>query len=298
MLKKLPSFVLLIIFTVSLCFSQNFKVREGLTTAINSSGISNPELLMCAAMNGTIAGSPISLEFNINIGVANAWLYFFRSADDHNTKKSVAVSRQMNIFIPIPLPNNQYFDSLDNEFDLAFSLNDVPWMDSDSIIVYLRNYQVYLDFINNHSNSSVSYVYLMKPDHDPGKPDNTYWLIMINASDTSLGCFVNALTGEVMCQEIPISSVEENEIGNYELSIYPNPAKDNLFITLPDRLSTINNELQIFDSEGKLIYSFAVKPVDGVNLISIPVKLFSAGHYFVNITSAKGILSGKFIIEK
>src|SRR3989339_678662 len=272
MLKKLPSFVLLIIFTVSLCFSQNFKVREGLTTAINSSGISNPELLMCAAMNGTIAGSPISLEFNINIGVANAWLYFFRSADDHNTKKSVAVSRQMNIFIPIPLPNNQYFDSLDNEF--------------------------YLDFINNHSNSSVSYVYLMKPDHDPGKPDNTYWLIMINASDTSLGCFVNALTGEVMCQEIPISSVEENEIGNYELSIYPNPAKDNLFITLPDRLSTINNELQIFDSEGKLIYSFAVKPVDGVNLISIPVKLFSAGHYFVNITSAKGILSGKFIIEK
>jgi len=288
--------ILFVLFSVTLCYSQNFKAKDGLNPAKNKANLSNPELMLCATINGTIPGVPITLAFDINTGNATAWLYVIRSADDNNIKKSIIVGKLFNNFVTYDIEVNQIVDSL--PFEPAGSLNDIQWIDSDVMANNLKNYQDYKDYLNAHSDATISLVTLSYNGDYPYIPiGSTYWIAKIDAAGTtSLVCAVNAINGDVICFDEP-SAVEENEIGNYKLNIYPNPASDNIFIILPDGLSTSNNELQIFDSEGKLAYNFNVKPVVGVNLISIPVKLFSSGQYIVNITTAKGVITGKFIID-
>ncbi len=295
--SKYTFVILFVLFSVTLCYSQNFKAKEGLNTARNSSGITNPELLLCAAVNGTVQGSPVPLVFDINSGVANAWVYYFRSGDDNNIKKMMICYKLFNNYVANEIPVTQILDSL--PFNPAGSLNDIQWIDSDVMANNLKNYQDYKDYLNAHSDATISLVTLSFNGDYPYIPiGSAYWIAKIDATNSSsLFCAVNAINGDVICFD-ESTAVEDNEHSNNQINIFPNPSKENLFISLPEGITSFSKELQIFDSEGRLIYSFAVKPVDGVNLISIPVKLFSAGNYILRITTTNGLLNGKFIIEK
>jgi len=82
----------------------------------------------------------------------------------------------------------------------------------------------------------------------------------------------------------------EDQINNQTVRIYPNPANDVLHITYNGALEV---SLQVFDLQGKLLIS---KPNNWLDqTMTIPLDQLAAGAYFVRLTSAKGVMTQKFL---
>jgi len=104
--------------------------------------------------------------------------------------------------------------------------------------------------------------------------------------------------GEVICYKFPFrftcshdcdktgkrsSSTGDSEFGN--LSIYPNPARDNIYIDGFDLKSTSIYEVQFIDQFGRVLSRQNVKS----DQVEIQVKDFSSGLYFVKISDLHGL---------
>lgn len=86
------------------------------------------------------------------------------------------------------------------------------------------------------------------------------------------------------------TGVKENNRPTF--SIYPNPAKDILYL---DASSHVLNEVYIFDVYGKRVKQIDVKAQQ--KTIEIEVDNFCSGIYFITISSNEGTQTQKFIIK-
>jgi hypothetical protein len=84
-----------------------------------------------------------------------------------------------------------------------------------------------------------------------------------------------------------------NELGNLDVKIYPNPAKEKLFIEL-DRNHTVQ-QLEMLDMLGKLVLTKQVEK--NSNLLEISVNELSKGSYLLKLTSEEGSWIGKVVVE-
>jgi hypothetical protein len=84
----------------------------------------------------------------------------------------------------------------------------------------------------------------------------------------------------------------ETPFENY-LRIYPNPADGMLNIILPAPV-TKETPLKVFDNFGKQIYSGVFRSGEGMR--TLRTKDFSAGVYFIEISTADGIIRKKAMI--
>lgn len=84
------------------------------------------------------------------------------------------------------------------------------------------------------------------------------------------------------------NSINDSNADQYQISIYPNPAKNN--ITISNRGSIIKNVF-IYDISGKLVKSY----FPDNNLITESIAGLENGIYFVNVTTDKGISVQKII---
>jgi len=80
--------------------------------------------------------------------------------------------------------------------------------------------------------------------------------------------------------DIVLGIAEQEEID--ELSVYPNPADDELNIRFSVNASS-NANIQIQDVYGKIVQNNYVNAVEGSNLVMMDTQNLSAGVYFVNI---------------
>lgn len=87
---------------------------------------------------------------------------------------------------------------------------------------------------------------------------------------------------------ISTNSIEDYSANQYQISIYPNPAKNN--ITISNRGSIIKN-IFIYDLSGKLVKSY----FPDNNHVTESIAGLKNGIYFVNITTEKGISVRKII---
>ena len=84
------------------------------------------------------------------------------------------------------------------------------------------------------------------------------------------------------------AGVEQFELNNDQLTIYPNPASDNLeIITQP------KSTIEILNIEGQLIKS--LKLTDGKT--ELDVSDFASGVYIIRAMTDKGIMMKKFVKE-
>ena len=105
---------------------------------------------------------------------------------------------------------------------------------------------------------------------------------------------VSAGTDYVQEFEILVSSVGiNNELGtkNYELIIYPNPAKDELRVE--------NGELKmekitVYNSVGQIV--MAVSSVNATSY-SLNVERLNSGLYFISVQTKDGVVNGKFVVK-
>jgi hypothetical protein len=81
-----------------------------------------------------------------------------------------------------------------------------------------------------------------------------------------------------VCDSILFTSVIESNINmNKDLSVYPNPANENLTITIPNTLG-INKQILIYNSMGKL-----VKEISALQSESINISDLYSGIYFIQL---------------
>jgi hypothetical protein len=67
-----------------------------------------------------------------------------------------------------------------------------------------------------------------------------------------------------------------------KISIYPNPASENLFVSVT-RNTTVNAAIEIYTSGGQKVYVLQNQPVSGTQIFTVPVKQLGRGVYFVTV---------------
>ena len=87
---------------------------------------------------------------------------------------------------------------------------------------------------------------------------------------------------------VSTNSIEENNVNQYQLSIYPNPAINNITISNP---GSIIKNVSIYDLSGQLVKSY----FRDSNLVTETIADLQNGIYFVNVITDKGVFVKKII---
>ncbi|MFN5844377.1 MAG: T9SS type A sorting domain-containing protein [Flavobacteriia bacterium] len=95
-------------------------------------------------------------------------------------------------------------------------------------------------------------------------------------------------------EDLVIGLAEEGEIG--ELSLYPNPASDevNIRFALSQAENTI---LQIRDVAGRISGKYEIKANEGANLVMLNTADLAAGSYFVTIQAGTATSTLQFVVK-
>jgi len=88
---------------------------------------------------------------------------------------------------------------------------------------------------------------------------------------------------------------EEFEIGG-DLSFYPNPATDQLTISLPDDITQSIKQVALYNSTGKMVYKESNQWSTESISIDIGARLLSSGTYTAVLNSESNIYRGNFVI--
>ena len=96
----------------------------------------------------------------------------------------------------------------------------------------------------------------------------------------------------VMYQPDMVTAVDDPIIFNNTMKLYPNPARDQLFL---DGESDETTQIRIFDLQGRVIYQQKIAPFAGTH--RIPIGTFNKGMIFVEWWTSEGRFINKVIVE-
>lgn len=301
MKKSLLSILFLFLFAYSAANAQfeSFLAKQGLEKAIAAAaadGITNPELLLVMSMKRTITVTnpldqsdlDIEVQFNIDDGTSNVWLYLFRSADDHEMKATIGVVKVMIVGLYAQKISDFEFEIpvLGSDFDET--LNGVNWIESDQMAGIFKQESSLMDFIDANPNPETEVVALsMNPEFPFISEEMPAWYYAILANDDSHICVLNNNNQSVVCQD-DFLGVEE-VLGSDDIGIAPNPANDFIGLDIPESYNKINANVSIFDAYGREVYSAELKSK------RIDASAFSPGMYVIRINNGSQIMSSRFI---
>lgn len=292
--------LLIVLFTLSLSINsysqllESYKPTDGLSHAIDkakSDGISAPQLLLIGTYNGSLAGSGIVLNYDLNAGTSTAWAYLISSQSDTNIKSTYVVTQASILgaktWLALKLDNAIITSKI--PFMPTQSLNEIKWIDNDIASSYILKNDKYVTYKANNPSSSVEFVGLAVNTYPFFQQNQPYWLYMFkNNSTPDFICGVNALTGETECTSY--SSVNESSNDNGKVTLYPNPSSDNIFIKLSDQSDNFHYEsIKIFDNTGNLCKYFPANNYFNSNIIELPVSDLSTGNYIIEIRINRNI---------
>ncbi|MEA3495659.1 MAG: T9SS type A sorting domain-containing protein [Bacteroidota bacterium] len=90
------------------------------------------------------------------------------------------------------------------------------------------------------------------------------------------------------------SGIDES-IENLEVKIYPNPAKENIFVSISKQQTRIH--LQLINPQGKNILEEDFEAYNEKNIKEIDVSKLAKGIYFIKISSDNSVVLKKFVLE-
>jgi len=186
-------------------------------------------------------------------------------------------------FAVFPNPANDYFI-------IEYALGEKEDLKDVSIALFNNKGAEVMNFeLNTHANQLLAIC-----DHlDPG----IYWCRKINKGKVTNEEKVIIERDAVSENNSGKTSGYENEIGNNEFKLYPNPAKDYFIISykLDDKTSK-NNVIQITDSKGSIIKE--IKVDDNTNKLTVSSSDWVKGVYTVNLISNEDIIESVTLVVK
>ena len=85
-------------------------------------------------------------------------------------------------------------------------------------------------------------------------------------------------------------------MANETLNGYPNPTRNNYTLSIPDHLQKTACNLQLFSVEGKLVLEETIASLS--DKVTVDMRHFESGLYYVKMTTKSESLMGKIIVEK
>lgn len=280
---------------------QNFKAMEGFTQAesdLKAKNFSNPELLFAGSMKQKITVpliGDVQVLFNINDGTSNAWMYLFRSADNHDSLKAIAVVKIPFLGIKSQEINVSSILDAGLTINKERSLASFQWKDSDVMSGVLKNNSEFMAFYNSHTTLDTFAIALLVNTQFPYiAKDQPYWTALMAQGSDNKACAVQAVSLETSCSTL--NSVLP-EIPDYKVEIFPNPSivGAGLFINLSNNnyinasLTNLIGDVNIPIISGQL--------ANGSYRFDIPVNSLSKGFYLVKISLENELIIKKLVIE-
>lgn len=295
-MKTLFTLFFFVLFSYS-AYSQGaleyFTAQEGVasvTSEASEDGISDPTFVFIGTANQSITIpflGDVKIEFLMESGTSNTWLYILRSKSNDELRLAYAVVK-----IPVLGFQAQQFPVEDvigegQDIDLTTSLSDTDWMDSDAAATVFQTSTELYNFYTNNPEPDVLVVGLFINTSIPFvNEDEPIWGITIEANGVAKACAANAETGDLTCSEF--TSVEEY-LSIDQIELFPNPARDMININLPSEM-TAGNSIEILDPLGRVV-AVINDNYEG----TIDISGLSTGTYFLRINTGNQIFTGKFL---
>lgn len=297
------------------CYSQPFKARDAvqaiLTQAANDT-ITNAKIINIATIGdttglGSLIPSTLSALININFNESNGnnalWIYTVvgkKGTDTAHSATYIAIRPFVQFLIfPFALPD---LGGIDNPFTLsALSSN---FLNSDSLVKKITRNPVFKQYRAKHpaSKFTIAAIGMNDTARRLGTleiPVGPLWTAFIGTggifADDSLNPPLNCLVpagipnAEALCFADEPTSVDEELTGNSDIRLYPNPASDNLTISVAPELYSPQAKIEVYSLLGNQILSYnETMLAQGVGLV-IPTATLPNGNYFVSYRGANGI---------
>jgi hypothetical protein len=298
-MKKILLIAIIAIISVSAANAQlleYFTAKDGAAFAlqeVQADGLTDPELLMVGTLMASydveVLGT-ISTEFQVDDGTANVWTYMFREKDNSENIVAMAVAKVFILgYVSFPIPLE---DLAGIPVDPGYPI-PANWLDSDAFSSKLKeddNFLTYYYSASDPDNWVIGlYVNTTIPFIEIGQP---YWGIVIYDGGTEYACSMHATTQDFECTGVV--TVEEKQI--VEVIAYPNPAVDQLNVTLPEDIKRNHFQVKIVDILGNTIQVMDQNFVS--NTLTLSVDNLNTGTYLIEIVSDEYIYTGKFTIAK
>jgi hypothetical protein len=287
-------------------FAQPYLMNEGIAAAKKvaaDSGWKSPKMVSIVTLGDTTGlGQIVSLiggVYDIKTGKSPIWIYVVSALD-----KSDSVITKLIAFIKVPILGFQQFPIPDGAGpgDIPFVPQDtIPSnvLNSDIIATKLKADMGFKTYNAKYPTAKPPFIVVFtSPFELPGVnfPAGTpMWLF--NFADTKTqepvyDCYVNAITGEVICQA-PLS-MNETVIAQEELHVSPNPVANgnSAQLNIPASMFDPHATISIVNILGETVFTFN-------SLLNIGEKLqlpqFSPGSYFVRYTTQTGYVHTPFV---
>lgn len=254
-----------------------FKAREAITASTNlaSSELESPVLIGLGAANVAKINPEITVDisFNIQNGSSNLWLYSFMEASDITKTTFVPLIKSFGNF----LDARTFIGGFEIDVEFPLVPLEESFADSDEFVTYLNASSDYSTMKSKHSDTEYEIVGISTNVLEDGSYGDPTWLIVYSdeTNEDRFRCTVNGLNGETICEEFT-NSVEVNYTLNSDLKVYPQPANDEIIVTLKESY----NNIKIVDILGNEIKANSQYLLNN-NLLNVDISSLETGVYFI-----------------
>ncbi len=272
-----------------------FKASDGLTKAAELAGaeIQNPVLIGIGAANTKKMFPNLSQDasFNLENGNSNGWLYGFMNGQDDAQTTLIPLIKTFGTYLDIrtivpslPLDGIE-FPALKLEGDYKLA---------DYFMGFLKSKTNYSDLVTAHPEASFTFISLNAMEKEDGTIEEPHWYIYYRdeANNDVFACRMNAINGtDGECKITQTSTSVEKDF-NYkrELKLYPQPAGDEIIVSLKE----VYNNYKIVDLLGNE-YKLNSQLLLNNNLLNVDISNLKRGTYFLILenTNTKDVV--KFV---
>ncbi len=252
-------------------FTAKEAINEVFTRA-KSEGINEPVLVGIGIAPGeyVIPGfGALKSELDMTNGQASIWLYMIAEKTDITNTINIGVIKFFNGFLSMKIDID--LSSIPINYINPIVIN---WIDTDVLCQKLNSNSIFSGFVKD---DQAIFDFVTLDYQDAGELDGmgdlkvgAYWLLSCSKENgESVMCYTNALTGATTC--FNLTDVED-ETSENSFKVFPNPAKDNLYIENLNLSENIFDKVYIIDSNGYIIdkCNLTDQNINTVNIQNLP----------------------------
>jgi hypothetical protein len=117
--------------------------------------------------------------------------------------------------------------------------------------------------------------------------------IFFNTTDLVLG-IPNSGNNTVTFVSFSSAHINENQLS--DITVFPNPTRDQLIINF-SKVSTPIEQIEIYDVSGKSVYLQKITFSEGNDNLVLDVSQYQAGVYFLNVQGIESLQIIRFVVE-
>lgn len=236
----------------------------------------------------------LNVGLNLDNGTSDVWGYLFTAKTAAGKDTSLLHLMYKPIIggiAPLPIPVDV---PLPDEFFQSENLDDT-WLNSNAVVDRLKTnatFQAYRQKNPDSLYAQYSFVFKIPEEQQP------QWMVtMTGEGYPSLTCFVNAVTGNVLCAEMPTGVREEMTTSLHRGKIWPLPAREELYVSIDDKSVGSDGTFTLYNEAGLKLRSYSDISLAASPAV-LPLEGLPNGFYLLRYSTAQTTLTFPVIISR